>query len=78
MADRSNQFARRSKQKTSISSAISALDREARRLDRFIEQFGDLPVCPSADGKDGGQTKYPQSGYLPGQTSEAVEGRHGR
>ena len=77
MADRSNQFARRSKQKTSIPSVIRALEREARRLDRFIEQFGDLPVCPSADGKDGGQAKCPQSGYLPDQTREAVEGRHG-
>ena len=49
MADRSKQFAQHSKKKTPKASVIKALDREARRLGRFIEQFGDLPICPSAD-----------------------------
>lgn len=52
MAARNTKGSRHSTKQISKGKVIRALTRESRRLDRFIERYGDLPIV-TPDDQDG-------------------------
>lgn len=52
MAESNTHGAHRAKKQVSKTTVVKALMREVRRLDRFIERYGDLPLGAPEDGEE--------------------------